>query len=169
MHLWMQLSFLPATTVQTVPARHFRGTSTDGPWSLRGRMTVLTRPHGSVEGKGVRGYSSVTAEARPVICRPGSGLIGDNLPTARAPTELPALPLASQPGCANWRSSAESPEDDALRGRADLARRPPRPGRREGQHARAAARGHRPADHRRGGLAHRLSLLPLRDPDPAYR
>ena len=40
---WMQLSFLPTTTVQTVAARHFRGTSTDGPWSLRGRMTVLTR------------------------------------------------------------------------------------------------------------------------------
>jgi hypothetical protein len=54
-HLWMQFSFLLATTVQTVPARHFRGTSTDGPWSLRGRMTVLTRPHGSVKGKGVRG------------------------------------------------------------------------------------------------------------------
>ena len=40
-HPWMQLSFLPATTVQTVPARHFRGTSTDGPWSLRGRMRSL--------------------------------------------------------------------------------------------------------------------------------
>jgi hypothetical protein len=110
------------------------------PRAFHGRMTVLTRRTGT--------------DRR-------------HLPTARALAQPPCPP--SHRGYANRRPGAESLQDDPVRGPAGLARRPPRPGLREGQHPRVAARSHRPAGHRGSDLAVRLCLLPLLDPDPAHR
>jgi hypothetical protein len=94
----------PTTTVQTVPARHFRGTFTDGPWSPRGRMTVAAwsddSPHAAdrdrsatFANRSVGGSAACPALRRIAAMRIGGLPHGLRSGPGHKPEDYPRVPV----------------------------------------------------------------------------